>query len=138
MSRSNKKGIVISLAAFLLLIAGLVTAYLLLKPQPMEGSKTIQVEVAVGGETVKTVDIHTDEAFLLPALQQEEGLIEGSESAAGFWVTAINGIAPDDGNQEWWALYINGEFSTNGVDSAPIKDGDRVEYRLTVGYDTFG
>ncbi|MCL2004493.1 MAG: DUF4430 domain-containing protein [Oscillospiraceae bacterium] len=135
-TRKNTRNIIIAVIALCVLAAAFLTAYQLLRPKGEEGAKTIRLEVVADGNTFVT-DIHTDEAYLRGALEQA-GLIDGDETAFGFWVTTVNGRTADDGNQEWWALYTNGEFAMTGVDDTPIEDGDRIEYRLTVGYDDAG
>lgn len=69
---------------------------------------------------------------------EEENLIEGEESTYGLWVITVAGRTADNSKEEWWALYKNGEFSMTGVDDTPLEDGDRIEYRLTVGYNNAG
>ena len=130
--RSNKK-IIIAVIALCLVVAATLTAYLLLIPRGVEGEKTIHIEVIADGTTF-TQTIHTNAAYLRQALD-EVNLIDGEDSAFGLWVTTVNGRTADDNAQEWWALYANGEFAMLGVDDMPIEDGDRFEYRLTVGFD---
>jgi len=131
---NNAKIAIIAIAAIIFLVSAVLTAYFLMRPQPIEGAKNIHVQITVGGETVRTLEINTDALFLKEALD-EANLIDGTDSGFGFWVTSVNGRIADDANQEWWALYKNDEFSMTGVDSTPIEDGDWFEYRLTVGYD---
>ena len=125
---------IIAIVALCVLVAAVLMAYHYLRPQTVEGSKTIQVRVIVDGETVTTLEIKTDALYLKQALDEKQ-LIDGNDSGFGFWVTSVNGITADDGNQEWWSLYKNGEFSGTGVDATPIEDGDLIEYKLAVGYD---
>ena len=133
-NKSNTKTIVIAVTALILLVAVFFTAYQLLRQRGAEGAKTIHVDVTVGDETIKTVDINTDAEYLRQALE-EENLIEGEEGAYGLWVVTVAGRTADSGKEEWWSLYKNGEFSMTGVDDTPLEDGDSFEYRLTVGYD---
>ena len=62
------------------------------------------------------------------------GLIEGSESEYGLFVTKVDGIEADSANEEWWCLTKGGETVMTGVDSTPVADGDKFEFTLTVGY----
>jgi hypothetical protein len=130
----SKRNIILAAAALCLLAAVFLTAFHFLRPSPAEGEKNIRIDVIVDGETVRTVSIDTDEGYLLPVLL-EHGLVTGEDGAWGFWVTSVNGITPDESNDEWWKLYINGEMSVYPPDQLVIGDGDVVGYVLTVGFD---
>ena len=52
----------------------------------------------------------------------------------GLYVTTVDGVTADDGNQEWWCFTLNGETINTGVDTTPIADGDHFEITLTTGY----
>lgn len=130
---NNKRNIIISIAALIVLAAVFFTAYQFLHPRGAEGTKTIHFNVVVNNETIKSVDIRTDVGYLRQALE-EENLIKGEEGAYGLWVSTVAGRVADSGKEEWWALYKNDGLSMTGVDDTPIEDGDRIEYRLTVGY----
>jgi len=134
MIKTNKKRIIILVIVFLALIVGLTAAYLLLAPKPVEGSKTIQVEVILADESSKTHTIQTDAPYLRGALD-ERNLISGEESEFGLFVKTVDGVTANDGNQEWWCVTQNGEWLATGIDQTPITDGDHFEITLTIGYD---
>lgn len=92
---------------------------------------TLTVVDAEGKETVH--ELSTDEEMLGAALLSA-GLIEGSESEYGLFVTKVDGIEADSANEEWWCLTKGGETVMTGVDSTPVADGDKFEFTLTVGY----
>jgi hypothetical protein len=129
---STRKTIIAVIALCAVVIA-VLAAYFLLVPRGVEGEKTILVEVIVD-DSIFTQEIHTNAAYLRQALD-EAGLIDGEETAFGFWVTTVNGRVANEDNEEWWALYVNGEFAMLGVDQMPIEDGDVFVYRLAVGFD---
>jgi hypothetical protein len=133
-AKGTERRLTIIIAILLIvLVSGALTAYLIFRPQPIEGDKTIQVEIVIEDEIVRTVEINTDAQFLRQALD-EANLIDGNETEFGFWITTVNGRLADDGNQEWWALSVNGDFAMYGVDEMPVADGDIFEFRLTVGW----
>ena len=132
--KTNTKKPIIAVVVLVAVVALVLTAYYFLVPRGVEGAKTITVIVTIDGEETLNREIHTDAAYLRGALE-ENGLIEGEETAFGLWVQAVNGRFADDENAEWWALYVNGDFAMLGVDEQPIEDGDIIEYRLTVGFD---
>lgn len=135
--QKNKKAtrnIIVAVAVLIVLVAGFLTAYHFLRQTGKEGAKTIIFSAIVDGTSIKSVEIHTDAEYLRQALEAE-GLVEGTESIYGLWVTTVAGRKADDSKEEWWSLYKNGEFSTTGIDDTPLADGDNIEYRLEVGYE---
>ena len=94
-------------------------------------SYTLTVVDAEGKETVH--ELSTD-AEMLGAALLDAGLIEGSESEYGLFVTKVDGMEANSANEEWWCLTKGGEAVMTGVDSTPVADGDKFEFTLTVGY----
>ena len=127
----NRKTLWIILS--LVLVAALmVGAYVLWMPKGVAGAKTIDFKI-VNGESVKTVSIQTNEAYLRGALEAK-GLIAGDESEYGLFVKTVDGYTVNDANQEWWCFTKGGETVMTGVDTTPIANGDAFEATLTVGY----
>ena len=129
---SKKSKIWLALAALVVVAAVLVGVYLAARPETSAGEKHITVEI-VGKDDARTVEIDTEEEYLGPALQNE-GLIEGTESEFGLFVTTVDGYTADDRAQEWWCFTKGGESVNTGVDTTPIADGDAFEITLTTGY----
>ena len=87
-----------------------------------EGASTITVEVTAGDRTV-AFTVHTDAENLRAALEPL-GLIAGEESEFGLFLKSVNGISADyDADGFYWALYVEGEYASTGVDSTPVSDG---------------
>lgn len=77
--------------------------------------------------------VHTDKTIVGEALQ-ELGLIDGDESEYGLYVKTVNGITADyDTDGVYWAFYVNGEYSQEGVDSTEIKEGDSYAFKVEKG-----
>lgn len=131
-NKKSKKGLIAAIVLVVAIIAAAVI-YTATRPAASAGDKHITVEVidAEGNSTVFEYD--TDEEYLRGVLEPA-GLIEGSESEYGMFVTTVNGIAANDANQEWWCFTQDGEMLMTGVDSTPVNDGDHFEITLTVGY----
>lgn len=127
------KGTIIALIVLCLVVAAAAVTHYLLIPRGVEGEKAIVVEITADGSTT-TREIRTNAAYLRGALE-EASLVEGEETVFGLWVTTVNGRVANDADEEWWALYVNGDFAMLGVDDMPITDGDRFEYILKVGFD---
>lgn len=117
----------------LLAVFGILYAINHQQPQDMQGSKSITVAVVVSQEQAHNYTLQTDQEFLLGVLQ-EYNLIEGVESSAGFFITAVDGVAADSSKQQWWCITKGGEAVMTGVSGLPIADGDGFELTLTVGW----
>ena len=129
----NKKKILLLSCIFVAVAAILVGAFFILNPGAEEGVKEFTLEVVLADGTSTSHEIETDEEYLGAALL-EEGLIAGSTSEYGLFVTTVNGITANDANQEWWCLTIGGEASMYGVDQVPVTDDGHYEFTLTVGW----
>jgi hypothetical protein len=129
----NTKIIIISVVALVVLATAFFAVYQLLRPKGVEGTKTFHLNVIVNNETIKSGYFRTDAEYLRQALEEED-LIKGNEGTYGLWITTVAGRTADSDKEEWWSLYKNGEMSMTGVDDTPIEDGDRIEFRLMVGY----
>lgn len=121
------------IAVLAVLVAAVLTVNVFLAPKTQQGGKTITVNVEhLEGED-KTFTHSTDQEYLRGALE-EMGIVEGEESTYGMWVTAVDGETADESKQQWWGYTVNGEFSSYGVDSQVIADGDVFTFTLNVGY----
>lgn len=129
----TKRPLIIAAILFVVLVVAGIVVWQVTAPKGTQGAKayTLTVVDAEGKETVHALT--TDEEMLGTALLNE-GLIEGSESEYGLFVTKVDGIEADSSNEEWWYLTIDGEMSMTGVDSTPVEDGGKYEFTLTVGY----
>lgn len=128
----NKKTTIISVAAFLLVIAVLLGVYLSTREKPSENAKTITVDIAYD-DVKKTLEIETEAEYLGDAMTAE-GLMEGENGPYGIFVTAVDGRVADDSIQEWWNVTKDGEYVDTGVDMTVLTDGDKYEFTLQVGW----
>ncbi len=126
-------GIVVGFVVLALLITAAVVVYVKTRPEPVDGAKTITVQI-VYDDVSKTVEINTDAEYLRGALEEKE-LISGTESEYGLFVKIVDGRTADDAKQEWWCFTKGGETVMTGVDTTPIADGDAFEVTLKAGYD---
>ncbi len=80
---------------------------------------TFEAENKNGQKTV--FEIHTDKETVGAALLELK-LIDGEDGPYGLYVKTVNGVTLDyNTDKMYWALYVNGEYSMNGVDSiAPV------------------
>ena len=128
------RNIIIAVAVLLVLVVGALLIWQQNRPVAQEGDKTIVLEVVHKDGSTKDFTIHTDAETLRAALEQEEGLIAGSESEWGLMVETVDGETADwNVDQSWWCLTKDGVMLDTGVDSTMIADGDHYEFTYTVG-----
>ena len=131
--KSNKKIIAVVCVVLAVLVAAMALVYHFYGPSAEQGTKKITVDIVFAQGDTKTVKIKTDAEYLRDALEEED-LIKGSESAYGLFVTSVDGVEADSAKEQWWCFTKNGEVLSTGVDTTPIRDGDKFEITLTTGY----
>ena len=95
------------------------------------GSKTVTLTVEHLDGTKITFTVKTDKTILADALL-EHNLIEGETDIYGLYVKKVNGITRDyDKDRTYWALYVNGEYSMEGVSSVEITEGAAYTYKAS-------
>lgn len=130
----NKKSILLSVLAVLLVAALAVGAYFLydsLKPETQQGSKNVTIIVTdtVNGAEQKTFEYYTDAEYLADLLLEKE-LAEGSTGEYGFSIETVDGTSADASQYQYWAIYVNGEYGQYGASTQPVIDGDKFELKL--------
>ena len=130
---TNSKKLLIAVGALVLVVVAMLLIYMQFKPQGVQGSKEITIEVVIPDEDTQSFTLHTDAEYLRQALEEAK-LIKGSESEYGLFITEVNGRVVNDGKQEWWCITKDGAQVNNGVDTIAIADKDKYELTLTVGY----
>ena len=118
-----------------LVVACLLAAvlYIQTRPRTTEGAKAIDVVVVHGDGSEATFQYQTDAEYLGDVLT-ENGLVEGTESSYGLFITTVDGETADDSLQQWWCITQEGEMLSTGADQTPIADGEQYELTLTEGY----
>ncbi len=129
---SNKKTILASIALLALLLV-LLLVYYISRPDTVEGSKEVTIQLIIPEEENKEFVLQTDALYLKEALDEKE-LIDGTDSSFGFFITTVNKRLADDSKQEWWLITKDGEDVFEGVSDIVINDGDKYELTLMVGY----
>lgn len=124
-SNENKK-IVIGIVGLVALIGLFAILYNVFREKPVEGSKSIVIEVVNKEEESTKYELKTDAEYLRQAMEEAEGLtFSGTESEYGMMVETVNGEKADynvDG--AYWGFFVNGEYCNNGIDTQPVEDGD--------------
>ena len=138
--KKNQKIAVGLISGFVVLVAAFIVVWAIWSPKPIENpsssapyDKTITVQIVYSDETSETKKINTNANNLRGALE-DEGLVSGTESEYGLFITTVNGVTADDSKQQWWFVTKDGEDVMTGVDSTPIEDGDKFELTLKTGW----
>lgn len=125
---------ILGIALLVLVIALLAIVYVKFSEKPVEGSKSITIEVVNSeGESVK-YELKTDALYLAEAMDEakEEGLeYETEEGPYGLTVLSVNGeTAIFEENGAYWGFYVNDEYCNFGISEQPVNDGDnfKIEY----------
>lgn len=121
------------LAALAVAAAVFFGIWMYFKPEGVEGSKNLDIQVVFEDESSKDFQLSTDAEFLSGALT-EAGLIEGEEGPYGLYITVVDGVTADESLQQWWFVTKDGERLNTGADTTPILDGDHFEITLKTGY----
>lgn len=126
----NKKSWIaaIALVAVVAIMAGI---WLITRPKPVEGEKTITVTVVHKNGTEKAFTYHTDAEYL-GAVLYGEGLIKAEGVDEGMFNVVDGEKADWNADQSYWSLYIGEEYAQTGVDTTVIKDGDSFRLVYTV------
>lgn len=129
----NKKTI-LAVVAMVAVIAILAGVYLVTRPDPNAGKKTVTVVIVYQDGTEKSQE-YTTEAEYLSELLVAEGLVDGYESEEfGYTITAVDGIYLDWATDNaYWALYEGDAYATESAAGIVLTDG--AVYRLV--YETF-
>ncbi|MCI5954490.1 MAG: DUF4430 domain-containing protein [Lachnospiraceae bacterium] len=132
--KTNKK-LIAGIAALVVVIAILAVVFVVFREKPVEGSKSITIEVVNKSSESEKYELKTDAEYLRQAMEEAEGLtFSGTESEYGLMVDTVNGETADynvDG--AYWAFYVNGEYCMYGIDTQPVEDGDAFSIVYTAG-----
>ena len=130
------KSVAVILAAIGLvaLIVIMTVLFLVFREKPVEGSKSISIEVISKEEISTKYELQTDAEYLRQAMEEAEGLeFTGSESEYGIMVETVNGeLADYNVDGAYWAFYVNGDYCNYGIDTQPVEDGDAFSIVYTV------
>ena len=129
----NKK-VVFAALALVLVIAVMAVLYLTTRPQAVEGSKVVTVQIIHKDGTEKKLEYATDHEFLADLLLEKELVTGYASEEFGFTIESVDGVMADftvDG--AYWALYEGDEYAITSAADIVLTDGGI--YKLV--YETF-
>lgn len=129
----NKKKI-IGIAAVVVLVVLLGIMYTVFREKPVEGSKSITIEVVDAEGVSKVYEVKTDAEYLQQAMDEAEGLeYDGYVGDYGFTVESVNGVsAVYETDHAYWSFYVNDEYCNYGISQQPVEDGDAFKIVYTL------
>ena len=132
-NKKAKSKKVIGIVIIIALIAVFALVYTKFSEKPVEGSKTITIEVINPAEESTTYELKTDAQFLQQAMDEAEGLTyEGTDSEYGLMINTVNGETADfNTDGAYWSFYVNGEYCNYGISEQPVEDGDAFQIIYT-------
>ena len=121
----NKKAL-LGIAAVVILVAVMGILYTVFREKPVEGSKSITIEVINSKAESTVYELNTDAEYLQQAMEEAEGLeFAGDETEYGLTIHTINGEKADfTTDAAYWSFYVNGGYCNYGVSAQPVQDGD--------------
>ncbi|MBQ6365295.1 MAG: DUF4430 domain-containing protein [Oscillospiraceae bacterium] len=129
-----KKKQIIAFSAFIFLLLAVFLVWHFNRPIPVQGAKTITLEVIHGNGASASFTVNTDAEMLGGALRSVDGLLSGEDGPYGLMVDTVDGETADwNRDQSWWCLTRGGEWIETGIDSTVISDGEHYEFTYTVG-----
>jgi flagellar basal body-associated protein FliL len=131
---SSKKKILIGVAVVVVLAVIFALVYNLFGAKPVEGAKTVIIEVIDDAEQSTVYEVHTDAEYLRQAMEESDMEFSGTESDYGMMVETVNGVTADyNTDGAYWAFYVDGEYCNYGIDSQPVEDGESYQIVYTTG-----
>ncbi len=130
--KSNKK-VILAVAVLALVVVAMAAVFFIFREKPVEGSKSITIEVINQAQESTMYELKTDAEFLRQAMEEAEGLeFSGTESQYGLTVETINGEGTDFNNGSYWSFYVNDAYCNYGIDTQPVLDGDAFQIVYTI------
>lgn len=129
MKQRGKK--ILGIIILVIVVAAMALLYAKFREKPVEGSKSITIEVVDSKNESEVYELKTDAQFLEQAMDEakEQGLtFEASEGPYGLSVSKVNGErAVFELDNAYWAFYVNGVYCSYGISQQPVEDGDAFE-----------
>lgn len=133
MSSKSKK--IIGVSAVIALVAILAVVFFVFREKPVQGSKSVTIEVVNKAQETKEYNLKTDAEYLKQAMEEADGLeFKGSDGQYGLMITEVNGeLAEFNTNGAYWSFYVNDEYCNYGIEQQPVNDGDTFKIVYTLG-----
>lgn len=134
--KKNAK-IMIGIITLIIAIVALAAVYFIFSPTPVQGSKSITINVIDDKQTITVYQLTTNAEYLREAMEEADGLtFSGTESEFGLMIDTVNGVVADyNTNGAYWSFNVNGDYCQYGIDTQPVLDGDEFSIEYTPASD---
>lgn len=124
----------LGIVLIVVLILGLGFVYVKFSEKPVEGSKSITIEVVDNEKKSTVYELNTDAKYLKEAMDEVDDLsYDGENSTFGFTVYTVNGVTANyNVDAAYWGIYVNGDYGQYGIDQQPVEDGDAFKLEYSV------
>lgn len=132
---SDKKILIPAGIVLVALIAVFAVISSVFREKPVEGAKSVTIEVVNKAQESTTYTLTTDAGYLRQVMEETEGLtfIGTEDEKKHMMVDTVNGETADwSVDTSYWAFYVNGDYCNYGIDEQPVKDGDSFSIVYTV------
>jgi flagellar basal body-associated protein FliL len=135
--KSNAKKIIIGIIGIIIVAVLCIVMWFVYngnKKNPIDGGKTITIQVESERDNYSFEKEYNTELEYLGDFLEEENLIEFDEAEYGRYITAVQGYAANNEEQSWWNISVNGESAMTGVDEIVLEDASVYRLELKIGW----
>lgn len=126
----NKK-MWLAAVALVAVVGVMVGIWFATRTKPVEGGKTITVEIKHKDGSVNSYTIETDAETLAEAMKEKNLL---GPDLDGMYLTVDGETTDFNADQSWWKLLKNGADPNEGANTVIIADGDLFRWEYTIGW----
>jgi hypothetical protein len=123
----NTTKIILAVAILVVVMAGLFLLYQQFGPNAQQGEKHITISIIYDDGTRKDYEIDTDAEYLKEAVESVATIEGTTDSQYGYTLTTVDGVTADFSANAYWAIYVDGEYGSYGLDKQPVTDGSAYE-----------
>ena len=117
--------------ALVAVVGVMVGIWFATRTKPVEGGKTITVEIKHKDGSVNSYTIETEAETLAQAMKEKNLL---GPDMDGMYLTVDGETTDYNADQSWWKLLKNGEDPGEGANTVTIGDGDLFRWEYTIGW----
>ena len=124
---------IIGVVVLVVLVAAMAFSYSAFREKPVEGSKSVTIEVVDDKGESTMYELNTDAEYLADAMKEAKIPFETSEGPYGLTVDSVHGIGGVFGvDPGYWGFFVNGDYCNYGISEQPVEDGDAFQIVYTL------
>src|SRR4030043_556683 len=99
--------------------------------QVKKDKASITINPDENSQVLASRDVEIEEGKTALDLTKKVAKVETKGEGENAFVTSFDGRSADEAQNEFWELVINGESSQVGAGSYKVKNGDKIEWRIS-------